>query len=310
MKNGFKLLAICATTLAINAPTAHSALVDLGITGTFNAYVLGDFNGANSSSQGAVAAAGDFNAKNYSINQSNIDGVGPDGYALAVQGSLSYMNGSIRDGLIYAGGSRTLKNVGLSGAESTQRAPLAFNDASNDVMSLSRDLARLSDTGSSAIAHGGMTITGTGTPATVLGLSGAALSKINHFKFSNLARNDTLVLNISGKEISLQGGWNSFASYNVLFNFHEATSIRLNGVAVYGSILAPLATLEGGSGAIHGNAVVGQWNSSIALNASHYFVPADVPGFALATPVPEPRTYALLVAGLGIVGWFAWRRKS
>jgi hypothetical protein len=32
--------------------------------------------------------------------------------------------------------------------------------------------------------------------------------------------------------------------------------------------------------------------------------------FITLTPVPEPQTYAMLLAGLGLVGWIARRRKG
>jgi hypothetical protein len=34
------------------------------------------------------------------------------------------------------------------------------------------------------------------------------------------------------------------------------------------------------------------------------------PGVDLTTPVPEPSTWAQLLAGLGLLGWLAWRRSS
>ncbi len=32
--------------------------------------------------------------------------------------------------------------------------------------------------------------------------------------------------------------------------------------------------------------------------------------FDATAPIPEPETYALMLAGLGVVGWMAWRRKA
>ena len=31
---------------------------------------------------------------------------------------------------------------------------------------------------------------------------------------------------------------------------------------------------------------------------------------ALATTIPEPETYALMLAGLGLIGFVGWRQKS
>ena len=47
------------------------------------------------------------------------------------------------------------------------------------------------------------------------------------------------------------------------------------------------------------NAAVGQQNEW-ALGGA----------FDATAPIPEPETYALMLAGLGVVGWMAWRRKA
>jgi hypothetical protein len=49
------------------------------------------------------------------------------------------------------------------------------------------------------------------------------------------------------------------------------------------------------------------WLSSVQINANHFFKPTPVSGFM--TPVPEPETYAMLLAGLGVVGFTARRRQ-
>lgn len=292
---------------AVAASTVNAAPIDLGMAGSFNVYALGNFAAANGSVQGAAAASGDFSASNYSINQRNVDGAG--GYALAAGGSLSYSNGSIRNGLYYAAGTQNFVGVGFNGAKVTSVAPFDFAEVSADLRALSGKLAALDATGTSSIAHGGVRLAGSGARSTVFDLTGAEVSAVNNFKFDALAAGDTLIVNVSGTHVVLQGGWNAFRNYNVLFNFYEATSLTFNGAGVHGSILAPLASVAGGNGSIDGNVIVADWSSNVALNASHYFVPADVPGFPVAA-VPEPRTYALLLTGLGLVGYFSRRRKQ
>ena len=153
-----------------------------------------------------------------------------------------------------------------------------------------------------------MTLTGGTGGVQVFDLTSAALGSVNNFKFSNLHTNDTLILNISGTNVNLSGGYGDFSKYNVLYNFYEAKNLTLNGVGLYGSILAPLATLAGGNGQINGSVAVGNWASNIQVNANHYFNATNVSGYVSA--VPEPETYAMLLAGLGMIGFMARRRKS
>jgi len=301
---------LIAAISGVVACAAQAATLDLGVAGTFNVYTLGSFVGSNSSVQGAAAAAGSFTATNYSVNANNIDGVSPQGYSLAVGDALSYMNGSIRNGAYYSGGAQVLTNVGLSDAVVATTLPLSFGEVSTRISALSTNLATLNPTGASAVVYGGMKLTGNGGSTTVFNLAGSELSSVNYFNFQNLAAHDTLIVNVSGTNVILQGGWNSFADYNVLFNFYEATSLMFNGAGVYGSILAPRATVGSGNGAVNGNVIVENWNSNVALNANHYFLPTDIPGFAVPAPVPEPQTYAMLLAGLGVLGCFAHKRKS
>ena len=57
---------------------------------------------------------------------------------------------------------------------------------------------------------------------------------------------------------------------------------------------------------------------NLAAGSYYYAVFGVSPGFAaysinsaaVATPVPEPETYAMLLAGLGIVGFVARRRRA
>lgn len=305
-KSSFVL--VLSTVFAASA--AQAGVLDLGIGGA-NLYSLSNFSASGSDVEGGVLVAGNLTASNYSVNDKNKDAYvthGNTGYALVVGGNLNYSSGSIKNGNYFVGGSTTTSSVGLNTATKTTASPVSFDSTSAQLKNTSASLANVASTGSSSVAYGGMTLKGGTGNVQVFDLTSAALGSVNNFKFSNLHTNDTLILNISGTNVNLSGGYGDFSKYNVLYNFYEAQTITLNGVGLYGSVLAPLATMTGGNGQINGDVVVGNWASNIQVNASHSFNATNVAGYVSA--VPEPETYAMLLAGLGLVGFMARRRKS
>lgn len=291
------------------AGAAQAAVVDLSIGGA-NLYSLNNFTANSSDVEGAVLVGGNLTASSYSINQNNKDAYGTNGYALVVGGNLNYSSGSLNNGSYYVGGSTTTSSVGFNSATKSTTSPVSFASTSSQLKNTSTSLSTVASTGTSSIAYGGMTLTGgNGTGGVqVFNLTAADLAGVNNFNFSNVNANDTLILNISGSNVNLSGGYSNFGQYNVLYNFYQAQNITLNNVGLYGSVLAPLATLSGGSGQINGNVVVGNWNSNVQVNSNHYFTPTNVAG--LVSAVPEPETYAMLFAGLGLLGFMARRRKN
>lgn len=236
------LLLVLSTVFAAGA--AQAGVVDLGIGGA-NLYSLSNFSASGSDVEGGVLVAGNLSASSYSINDKNKDAYvthGNTGYALVVGGNLNYSSGSIKNGNYFVGGSTTTSSVGLNTASKTTASPVSFASTSAQLKSTSTSLAKVASTGSSSVAYGGMTLKGGTGSVQVFDLTSAALGSVNNFKFSNLHTNDTLILNISGKNVNLSGGYGDFSKYNVLYNFYEAQNITLNGVGLYGSILAPLAT--------------------------------------------------------------------
>lgn len=303
---------VCALVLTASlSSTAFAAPVGLGIAGDFNLFSLGNVSVSGGSVQGAVAAAGNLGSSKNSINS------GADAYAgnaVVVGGNLTAKGGSISHGNAYVGGNHSVSNFGFSGQWTSGAAPFVFAEQAAQLKQLSTSLAGLGATGSSAIQWGGMVFMGSDSAVEIFDISGSALASVNWSSMSHLAAGSTLILNISGSTAGLQGGvTNGFANYNVLYNFFEATTLDFSHVGVYGSVLAPLATVTGGSGQIDGNVVVADWNSNISLGNSREFETTEVNQFVLsssgtardaaAQAVPEPGGYALFGTALGLLFW-------
>lgn len=295
---------LSVAVLAVTS-VAHAGVLDLGAAASYNLLSFGDFVASGSDVEGAVAVAGNVQASSYSINASNR---AANGHALVVGGNLNYGNGSISHGDAYVGGSRSTYSLGFSGAWQSGISPLSFSDQLSYLSNVSLSLSGLASTGTTATQWGGLYFTGGGSGVEVFNASGSDLASVNWASLSNIAAGSTIILNVSGSSAGLSGGTpNVFANYNVLYNFYEATSLSFNNVGVYGSILAPLASVTGGGGQINGNVIVADWNSNIQVNANRYFVATDIPGFTLA--VPEPRQYMMLLAGFALVVAMATLRR-
>ncbi|HWU35545.1 MAG TPA: choice-of-anchor A family protein [Methylovorus sp.] len=293
--------------LALMTLTASAnAAVDLGVAGKFNAFVFSTFNSQYSDTEGAVAVGGNTTVNGYSVNANNKP---YNGYALVVGGNLNYTNGSINNGNAYVAGASSTSSVGGGATISSGTAPFSFADEKTELIALSSSLSQLGATGSTAYQYGGVTFTGNGSSGVqVFNVSGADLYSVNYSNFAQLSSNQTIIVNVSGAVAGFQGGTpNGFSNYNVLFNFYEATTLNFNNVGVYGSILAPFATVQGGGGQINGNVIVNAWNSNIQINANHYFTGADIT--IPVSAVPEPQSYMMLFAGLGLIGFMATRRR-
>ena len=312
MKTLLKLPALLILSTAMAAGAAQAGVVDINIGGA-NLYSLGSFNPTGAQVEGSLLVGKDMNAANYTVNTSNKDAFGSSAYALVVGGNLNYNSGSIQNGSYYVGGTTAISsNTGLNTATRSTTSPVFFADLSTTMKSTSTALAAVAKTGTTTVQYGGMTLTGGSGNVQVFDIKSSDLGAVNYFNFANLSAKETLILNVSGTDVNMSGGGN-FGAYNVLFNFYEATRLDFSNVALYGTVLAPLATVVSNGGDIYGSAVVGNWASSTTLHAGSgtAFQATDVAGFAAAvSPVPEPGTWAMLLAGLGLVGFVARRRKN
>ncbi|MEO7938614.1 MAG: choice-of-anchor A family protein [Burkholderiaceae bacterium] len=287
------------------------------MAGEFNLFSLGNFNVTGGSFQGAVAAAGDVNAASFSINSGK---AAYGGDAVVAGGNLTLKGGSISNGNAYVGGKTTVESFGFGGKFVGGDSPVDFAEQAAQLRQLSIALSGLAPTGNAAIQWGGMTFTGSGSGVDVFNLAGKEVSSVNWGSASGLHKGDTVILNIGGNVASLQGGLpDIFKNYNVLYNFYEATSLSFNGVGVYGSVLAPLASVKGGSGNIDGNVIVADWNSNVSLMNKRSFDTTEVAQYAGRPPqpavddepsaVPEPSGIVLFMLALSMLAFTSLRMR-
>jgi hypothetical protein len=57
-------------------------------------------------------------------------------------------------------------------------------------------------------------------------------------------------------------------------------------------------------------ATTGNYNFTTTPNITNVVGNRELIGFTTLAPIPEPETYAMLVAGLGVIGFKARRRKN
>ena len=152
--------------------------------------------------------------------------------------------------------------------------------------------------------------TGVGTGLSVINIDGA---RLNEFSAVNLSAPGTLVINVSGKTINLAESFlQTDLGSHVLWNFYEAETLTIADRNFYGSILAAKANASlAGNATLDGVGVFGslaQGTSQIHLARPGVTFTGDLTPPAVA-PVPEPASWAMMIAGFGLVGT-AMRRRS
>ncbi|MHC5724534.1 MAG: choice-of-anchor A family protein [Nostoc sp.] len=309
------VVAPIVVTLALGF-SARANAVELGAASDYNVFVLGDISQQYTDIEGKLAAGGNMNfigglGSKLSNNSGNVVVAGKN---------LTLSNGQVNHGnAVYGGSANVSSNEGFPQGTLSKSNPIDFNEAGKELRGLSQYLATLTPTGKTTVqSWGGINLSGSGTALNVFNLAGSSVSKTNNFQISGDA-NSTIVVNISGKDVSLQNfGFDIQGTdkQKVIYNFYEATNITASGISILGSILAPLANFNFNNGQVNGNVVV----ASLTGNGeSHnYLFNGDLPDLPTKyytkpptpTQVPEPAN----LPGLGLMavvfGLFRHKRNQ
>ena len=274
-----------------------------------------DFNVAGTS----VDIGGNFSGGNINLSNGQTVNVGGN-----ITGNVSGNNNSQT---VRAGGSI---NGNANGAVFVANLGTGWNAASTSLFvaaeraRLVDDLAALSLTLSGLANTSNVTSSGMNNPTIngVDGGSGFAVLNLTSAFFSAYAGQLTynlpstslpLIVNVAGTGPTTWGlnpaGANKNYNQSVIWNFFEATSINFTTM-VNGSVLAPFATIANNT-PIEGSVAVRNFNQGGEVHLGTF---AGSEAFLAPPPppppsVPEPTSWAMLIAGFGLVGAVMRRRR-
>jgi choice-of-anchor A domain-containing protein/uncharacterized repeat protein (TIGR01451 family)/TQXA domain-containing protein len=257
-------------TVTVRLAVITTTTFDLGVAKDYNLFVLNDLEQPSSDTQGKVAVGHNATLSNYSVGDQLSSSNSGSSDVLIVDNNLTYTSGAVYNGNVVVGGTTNLPTglVSISGGTLKYGHPINFAAAAAYFNSLSAQLSGYTVNSQSAYQWGGLTLTGADPYKNVFTVSGANLSSANNVAI-NAPNGSVVVVNVSGQSVSWTGGFtvSGTSSSNVLFNFYEATSLKIQGIDVTGTILAPLADVNFVSGVQNGQMIArnvrgtGQFNN-------------------------------------------------
>ncbi|MGE5458002.1 MAG: choice-of-anchor A family protein, partial [Methanococcaceae archaeon] len=255
-------------TVKIDQTNVTASTIDLGVAAGFNVFVLGNLTQPSSDTQGRVAAGGDVTLSNYSVGDQLPNSNGTVDVLIAGH-NLTYTSGAVYNGNVVYGNASNLpvSLVSISNGTVRKDNPIDFASAGAYLENLSSQLSTKAVNGTTKFEWGGLTLTGTDPFLNVFVVSGSDLSAANSMAIT-VPNGAVVLVNISGTNVSWTGGLTVTGTEisNVLYNFYQATSLKLQGLDIRGSLLAPLADVNFVSGVINGQFIaksvqgIGQFN--------------------------------------------------
>ncbi|MCK9209618.1 MAG: choice-of-anchor A family protein [Ignavibacteriaceae bacterium] len=251
----------------VNYGNTSTPTYDLGAATGFNLFVLESLTQPSADTEGKVAVGGDADLRNYSVG----DKLPPhSGDVLVVGNHLTFISGRVYNGKALYGNFIT-STTGFSADDGIeQNSVIDFDAAKIHLNNLSNQLATLPQTDTVKNEWGHVELVGHNNTENVFYVDGAMLSAANNFTV-NVPNNSTVIVNVSGNNIDWMGGFNVVGTTKekVLINFFEADMVRLHGINVTASILAPKTVLDFPAGLVTGQVIVrsmfgaGQFNNSL-----------------------------------------------
>lgn len=316
--------------LPFMAASANALTIDLGPATGYNVFVKENFTQPGADSHGKIAVGGNANIGAFDVGVNH----DPDYYhsgpqlwtdpnvyddVLVVGGDLTSSGwGNIKGNAIVGGQLTPGSNPNTAKGSISYGNPIDFDAAFDYFGQLSGDLAGLGNTGSINFLYNNWLQLGGSSDADlyVANISGSMLHNATDLTAPGLVASDTLVINVSGKNIQFDslnyGIREHFAALdlspsNILYNFYEAEQLTFNYGGFWGNILAPNADFTFNSGDLSGQVIVKSWTGGWGAQANlwdGFFNPHNPP----SAEVPEAKGWALSL--LGLIGLVLLRRRQ
>lgn len=284
--------------MALSAIASHAETLPT----SFNTYVIKDFYGTQSDTEGTLVVGGSFAASSYGVNSKGSS----SSLGLWVGGDASLQNGQVV-GDVAVGGTWSAVNVGVTGTLTRSVNGAVVDDWQRYYEGLSRDIAKYQPTGTAdRTPWGTLNFTSTATTGPhVFSIDALGLSSVNQLTFTGVQEGGKLILNIEGNLDLSNIDASVFGRFDTLLNLSNAQTLTFKNTSIWADVLAPFALLNGESGHLQGTSVLNSFKGSLEFH---------VGGRSwLASPtvgaVPEIPTAMMFAAGVG-AGVLSRRRGS
>jgi choice-of-anchor A domain-containing protein len=287
-------IGLMAAAVAARAasPTAKDILSSFNLVTTGNVSTQSDI-------VGDAVVGGNLSGATFFGGGSNI----PSSPGLYVFGKLnSSLNLNSGGSLYYAGSPSQPVNYNGGGKHYTT-LPNALSSYTDPLTALSAQLSDLTATTGTSFVNGQFNA-GSNTGIVVFDIKGSTLTSdlVNH-DFSFTGKGVTsYIINVIGNFTDPNSTHFNVDQEDALFNFENAATVNLGQWGA--SILAPDAALTiTGGGNIEGSVFAKSFLGGGELHNDNLF-----DGALPTTAVPEPSTWAMLLAGFVGLGFLGWRR--
>ena len=327
------------TALAFIMVAAPAPLLAVDKARDYNVVVSGNFISSGSDVEGRVAAGGNINVGSYSNADKN--SAGPGRYAAVAGGTFTGNYGSVYGDTLATSYSGPFSWVGgtaktYSGGNTS---PIDIASEMTRLSQLSTDLAanpgKYGTVGTSQVQYNQLFLVGGDDKLNIFNISAQDWADTKYGWHLATKAGSLTVINISGLSSSIansgsdngtfNGGPVGFApqgydSSRVIYNFFQANSVTSVG-SVNATILAPTADFYNTYGVIQGQlfakSYLGPDGLAGHIQVNHRPFQSFIDGTnlldqAINTPsdTPEPATWAMFIAGFGLVGGAVRRRRT